>query len=115
MPRMSITAFIGAAIFDGDTLHADSALLLQDGVVVGIRRVDELSGAERQCVLSGGVISPGFIDLQANGGAGIMLGDAQGLDDIRAICQAHRELGSSGVLLTLISDSASNSSRESSS
>ena len=111
MPRMSVTAFIGAAIFDGDTLHADSALLLQDGVVVGIRRVDELSGAERQFKLPGGVISPGFIDLQANGGAGIMLGDVTGLDDIRAICQAHRELGTSGVLLTLISDSASNSSR----
>ena len=108
---MNVMAFTGADIFDGETLHADSALLLQGSVVLGISRVDELSGAEQQLKLPGGVISPGFIDLQANGGAGIMLGDANGLDDIRAICRAHRELGSSGVLLTLISDSSDNSSR----
>ena len=108
---MNVTAFTGAPIFDGETLHTNSALLQQGSVVLGIRRVDELSGAERQIKLSGGVISPGFIDLQANGGGGIMLGDASGLDDIRAICRAHRELGTSGVLLTLISDSSDNSSR----
>ena len=107
---MNVMAFTGADIFDGETLHADSALLLQGSVVLGISRVDKL-GTEQQLKLPGGVISPGFIDLQANGGAGIMLGDAQGLDDIRAICRAHRKLGSSGVLLTLISDSSDNSSR----
>ena len=108
---MSVTAFIGAGIFDGETLHADSALLLQGDAVMGICRVDELSGAEQRLKLLGGVITPGFIDLQVNGGAGVMLGDASGLDDIRAICQAHRRLGTSGVLLTLISDSPANSKR----
>ena len=107
---MSAIAFTGAAIFDGETLHKDSALLLRDGAVVGISRADDL-GSEAEFKLSGGVITPGFIDLQTNGGADLMLGDVRELDDIRAICQAHRKLGTSGVLLTLISDKPGNSKR----
>ena len=110
MPRMDVMAFTGAAIFDGETLHDDSALLVRDGVVVGIRRVSNL-GIEQEFKLSGGVITPGFVDLQANGGAGLMLGDADDVDGIIEICQAHRKLGTSGVLLTLISDSTDNSRR----
>ena len=105
---MSFTAFTGASIFDGETLHADSALILRDNVVVCISSADD-HGADREYKLSGGVITPGFIDLQTNGAAGLMLGDVNGIDDIRKICQAHRELGTSGVLLTLITDSPTTS------
>ena len=110
MPRMDVMAFTGAAIFDGEILHDDSALLVRDGVVVGISRVSNL-GIEQEFKLPGGVITPGFVDLQANGGAGLMLGDADDIDDIIKICQAHRKLGTSGVLLTLISDSFASSRR----
>ena len=107
---MSAIAFTGAAIFDGETLYENSALLLQDGAVLGITDADDL-GSEAEFKLSGGVITPGFIDLQTNGGADLMLGDVRELDDIRAICQAHRKLGTSGVLLTLITDKPGNSKR----
>ena len=110
MPRMDVMAFTGAAIFDGKILHDDSALLVRDGVVVDISRVSNL-GIEQEFKLPGGVITPGFVDLQANGGTGLMLGDADDIDDIIKICQAHRKLGTSGVLLTLISDSFASSRR----
>ena len=110
MVIMNSIAFTGACIFDGEALHTDSALLISQGLVSGIRRVDDLA-AERQIRLSGGVISPGFVDLQTNGAAGMMLGDVSRVDDIKTICQAHRKLGTSGLLLTLISDSPANSRR----
>ncbi len=54
--------------------------------------------------LGGGVLAPGFVDLQVNGGGGVMLNDQPDLEGIRAICAAHGRLGTTGLLPTLITD-----------
>ena len=55
-------------------------------------------------LLRGGVIAPGFVDLQVNGGGGVMLGDRPGVAEIATICAAHARLGTLGLLPTLITD-----------
>lgn len=50
------------------------------------------------------LLCPGLIDLQVNGGGRLMLGDAQTPEDVLAILAAHRSLGTSAILPTLISD-----------
>jgi N-acetylglucosamine-6-phosphate deacetylase len=52
----------------------------------------------------GTVLAPGFIDLQVNGGGGILLNDAPTPDAMRAIARAHRRYGTTSCLPTLISD-----------
>ena len=47
--------------------------------------------------LGGGVLAPGFVDLQVNGGGGVMLNDHPDLDGIRTICAAHARLGTTGL------------------
>ena len=69
------TVFRGAAVFDGARLHAGAALVVEDGRVAGIVPPDEAPEGER-VRLDGGVLAPGFIDLQVNGGGGVMLNDA---------------------------------------
>ena len=51
-----------------------------------------------------GCSAPGFVDLQVNGGGGVMLNGQPDLAGIRAICAAHGRLGTAGLLPTLITD-----------
>jgi N-acetylglucosamine-6-phosphate deacetylase len=52
----------------------------------------------------GTLLAPGFIDLQVNGGGGILLNDEPTPDAMRAIARAHRRHGTTSCLPTLISD-----------
>jgi len=50
------------------------------------------------------MIVPGFIDLQVNGGGGVLLNENPGLSGLRQICAAHAKFGKPGLLPTLITD-----------
>lgn len=89
----------GATIFDGERLHEDAALRLSDRQIAGIVP-DTGIGTD----LGGGILAPGLIDLQVNGGGGAMLGDNPTPEGIAAICAAHARLGTTGLLPTLITD-----------
>src|SRR5271166_1437914 len=54
--------------------------------------------------LCGRLLVAGFIDVQVNGGGGVLFNDAPSLESIRAIGAAHRRFGTTGFLPTLISD-----------
>ena len=89
---MSATVFHGAAVFDGARLHAGAALVVEDGRVAAIVPPDEAPAGER-VRLDGGVLAPGFIDLQVNGGGGVMLNDQPDLDGIRDDLRGARAAG----------------------
>jgi N-acetylglucosamine-6-phosphate deacetylase len=98
---MTLTAFTGASIFDGTRFHADAALLVEEGEIVAVGRC---AAASETVTLPGGFLAPGFIDLQVNGGDGLMLNDAPNLEGLARICAVHERLGTTGLLPTLISD-----------
>ena len=54
--------------------------------------------------LEGQLLLPGFIDVQVNGGGGVLFNDDPSPKSIRAIGAAHRRFGTTGFLPTLISD-----------
>jgi N-acetylglucosamine-6-phosphate deacetylase len=54
--------------------------------------------------LDGQMLVPGFIDVQVNGGGGVLFNDAPTLETVRAIGEAHRHYGTTGFMPTLISD-----------
>lgn len=97
---MGRRVFVGADVFDGATMHAGAALVVEDGRVVAIGP----EAAGERVELGGGVLAPGFVDLQVNGGGGVMLNDQPTLEGIAAICAAHGRLGTTGLLPTLITD-----------
>ncbi len=92
----------GAAIFDGATRRTGQALVIGNGTVTAILPEDEAPAGPRQA-LPGGTLAPGLIDLQVNGGGGVML-DGGAPDQIATICAAHAALGTTGLLPTLITD-----------
>jgi N-acetylglucosamine-6-phosphate deacetylase len=97
------TIFTGAAVFDGTLLLEGAALVVEDGRVAGIVPAEAAPDGAR-VTLGGGVLAPGFVDLQVNGGGGVLLNDRPDLDGIRAICAAHARLGTTALMPTLITD-----------
>lgn len=51
-----------------------------------------------------GLLSPGFFDLQVNGGGGVLFNGSTTADGVRAIARAHRSTGTAAILPTLITD-----------
>ncbi len=54
--------------------------------------------------LGGGVLSPGLIDIQINGGAGVLFNEFPAVDALRTIAAAHRRCGTTHFLPTVITD-----------
>lgn len=99
-----LTAITGARIFDGHDWHDDAALLIEFGHVSGIVRSGEVPSRSESVHLDGGMLVPGFIDLQVNGGGGALFNNDPSVDAIRTICAAHAQFGTTALLPTLISD-----------
>ncbi|MDT8857919.1 N-acetylglucosamine-6-phosphate deacetylase [Paracoccaceae bacterium Fryx2] len=94
--------FCGAQVFDGTALRSGLAVAVEEGVIVGLLPEGEIAGDRVE--LAGGVLAPGLLDLQVNGGGGRMVGGQTDLAALRAICDAHMALGATGILPTLITD-----------
>ena len=97
-------ALTGARIFDGEAWHDDSALLVRGGKIEAlVPRADVPAGLD--VVDCGGrIVAPGFVDLQVNGGGGVMLNDNPDIASIETICRAHAPFGTTALLPTLITD-----------
>jgi N-acetylglucosamine-6-phosphate deacetylase len=78
-------------------------LLIEDGRIAGLLPVADCPATVPRELLEGDLV-PGFIDLQVNGGGGILFNDEPTIDGIEAIGRAHRAFGTTGFLPTLISD-----------
>lgn len=97
-------ALTGARIFDGVDWHDDDALIVSDGLVEAIAGRGAIPTGAEVVDLGGGMLAPGFIDLQVNGGGGVMLNDHPDLASIETICRAHAPFGTTALLPTLITD-----------
>ena len=91
-----------ATIFDGTLLQPDQALTVADGVIEAITPASAAADAQHL----DGILMPGFLDLQVNGGGGVMVDGNTDLTALRHICATHRRLGCAAVLPTLVSDTA---------
>ncbi|WP_448189917.1 N-acetylglucosamine-6-phosphate deacetylase [Azospirillum sp. sgz301742] len=98
-------ALVNATIHTGTAVLTDSAVLIDGDSVAGvIPRADVPADAVRHD-LGGGVLAPGFIDAQVNGGGGVLFNDRPEIEAIRAIVAAHRRFGTTALLPTFITDS----------
>lgn len=105
MSNQSLT-LTGGLIFDGITLHKDKAAQFKNGIFRGLIAPTEIAASDPVCDLEGDIISPGYVDLQVNGGDGIMFNDDPCVPTLSRIASAHRRLGTYSLLPTLITDSA---------
>ena len=95
---MTLQTLAATTLFDGAQLLDDMAVILRDEVIEAI--VPRPAGV----VPMPGILAPGFVDLQVNGGAGLMVGAGTDAAALARICAVHRDLGCAGILPTLITD-----------
>lgn len=101
---MSLTALAGAVVFDGDRRHPDAAVLIEGATIRAVLPRAEVPAEAAVVDLGGGLLAPGFLDAQVNGGGGVMLNDGPSPEAMGAIARAHRRFGTTGLLPTLITD-----------
>jgi len=98
-------AVLAQRVFDGHRWHGEAAVLIRGERIVGVAPRGEVPADWPQTHLEDGVfLAPGFIDLQVNGGGGVLLNDQATADGMRAIARAHRRYGTTACLPTLITD-----------
>ncbi len=97
-------ALTGARIFDGEAWHDGSALVVRGGGIEALLPRSALPSHLEIVDLGPSTLAPGFVDLQVNGGGGVMLNDHPDLGSIERICRAHAPFGTTALLATLITD-----------
>lgn len=106
---MALKALLGAKIHDGTTMHEGKALVQENGVLIGILDQDDLPEGCGEQHLDGGVIVPGFVDLQVNGAGGVMFNDSQSVETLETMSRALASVGTLAFTPTLITDTAERS------
>ncbi|TDQ47478.1 N-acetylglucosamine 6-phosphate deacetylase [Permianibacter aggregans] len=95
---MSIQHFLPTAVFDGRQLHYGVSITIADG------RVQHIGGQETRAEKLDGILVPGFVDLQVNGGGGVLFNDEPSVNALKIIARAHAQFGTTAMLPTVISD-----------
>lgn len=98
-----MTVLSGARIFDGERFIDDHAVVVEGGRIAAVVPHSERPpGAVRD--LDGGLLAPGYIDVQVNGGGGVLFNEDPTAEGIARIAAAHRRHGTVGLLPTLVTD-----------
>lgn len=97
-----MTSIRARHIFDGSHLCDGGTVIVEDGVISGIA-AEPIDASD--VLPDDAILSPGFIDLQVNGGGGVMWNDALGRDGLSCIAAAHARVGTTSIFPTLISGS----------
>ncbi len=98
-------ALLNTTIHTGTAVLADAAVLIDGDTIAAVVPYADVPADARRHDLYGGVLAPGFIDAQVNGGGGVLFNDHPDRDAIRAIAAAHRRFGTTALLPTFITDS----------
>src|ERR1700745_3970825 len=89
-------------IFDGTDMRGAGAVRISQGRIESVTFDEAEESAIR--LPADAILAPGFIDIQVNGGGGVLLNDQPTEVGVRRIVEAHRKQGTTGCLPTLITD-----------
>jgi len=99
----SALAIAAQQIFDGTDMRGPGSVRLSEGRIEDIR-FGSAQFRDSIQLPAEAILAPGFIDIQVNGGGGVLLNDQPTEAGVRRIVEAHRKGGTTGCLPTLITD-----------
>jgi len=102
--QREMQALCAPAVFTGEQLQQDHCVLLQDGSIVDVMPTRHCPKDCERIELPFGTLAPGLVDLQVNGGGDVLFNQDPTPEGIAAIATAHRALGTTSLLPTVISD-----------
>lgn len=87
------------ALFTGEEIIEGASIHVSGGRIIEVTTTPSPSAVKLE-----GLLAPGFIDIQVNGGGGVLFNDAPTISTLTTIAAAHRQFGVTGFMATLISD-----------
>ena len=88
------------SLFDGDEISYQKTITVEGGIITSI---EDNPNSTTECL--SGMLVPGFIDIQVNGGGGLLFNQSPSAETIQTIGRAHQKFGTTGWLPTLVTDS----------
>ena len=101
---MSTFALTNAQVLTDNGFLSGIAVLVENGRIAALLPESGLPNDVQRHDLHGDYLLPGFIDVQVNGGGGVLFNNAPTVDALRTLVAGHRKFGSTGLMPTLISD-----------
>ncbi len=101
-----ITALHNGRIFTGREFITGNTLLIEEGRIKGIAKPETVAPEAKSVDCKGGVIAPGFIDLQIAGGGGYLFSDNPTPEALEAITGAIVKSGTTSFLIAMPTTSA---------
>lgn len=99
---MSGKFYHGADLVVDGARRPGLGVLVESGRIAAIRPAHDCGAAEPVVLPPDCVLAPGFVDIQANGGGGVLFNDTPTAEAALEIAEAHRRLGTTAILPTLI-------------
>ena len=99
-----LRALTDATLFTGEAMVEGHALLLNDGKILDILPNSKLSQDTIKISYRDKILSPGFIDLQVNGGDNVLFNNDPTPHAVLRIAAAHARFGTTRILPTCITD-----------
>lgn len=93
-----------SSLFDGEKVLSNQLISIDSGKVIALENCSITDAPARSKYQFSGMLSPGFVDVQVNGGGGVLFNQAPTVDSLQTIVQAHRQFGTTSMLPTLITD-----------
>ena len=90
-------------LFDGTAMRGPALVTISRGRIESVS-FEEATSHGMIALPADATLAPGFIDIQVNGGGGVLLNDQPTEAGVRRIVDAHRRGGTTGCLPTLITD-----------
>lgn len=106
MDHENLTAYFKIAtpqMFDGTSMQGPAEITVSGGIIERVS-LGQARSPEAVVLPDDAVLAPGFIDVQANGGGGVLFNDEPTQEGVRRIVAAHRKFGTTSCLPTLITD-----------
>src|SRR5260221_14663175 len=94
-----------AQLFDGTAMRGPALVTISCGLIESVSFGDAPSRGIT-ALPADAILAPGFIDIQVNGGGGVLMNDEPSEAGVRRIVEAHRKGGTTGCLPTLVTDRA---------
>ncbi len=94
----------GRVLVDAGFVTGRTVLIEGGRILAVVSDCDPRCATARRVDLQGALLMPGFVDVQVNGGGGVLFNDARNVATLRTIAAAHRKFGTTSLMPTLISD-----------
>ncbi|MCF2948935.1 N-acetylglucosamine-6-phosphate deacetylase [Paraglaciecola aquimarina] len=92
--------YFAQQLFDGESIQTNQIMTVEDGKIIAVTSGTK-ADSDKQLL---GLVTPGFIDVQVNGGGGVLFNNQPNLEALQIMSKAHQQFGTTAMLPTLITD-----------